>query len=122
MSKYSVGLSFVFACALTIVLPGRTAAQPRIDALEPSPPVACTGNNDLAIIGKVIDTNGNGVVVRGNCDVLIRDSKIIAKQAGVLILANGDVEIEHSYVEGGQAGLGVLRDLGWRHGVSRLEA
>ena len=103
--KFSIVLSLLAGCALAAASLGVAVAQPRTDRLTPSPPVECTGSGDIEVIGKLIEADEHGVVVRGNCDVVIRDSRIIAKQAGVLVAFNGDVEIHHSYIEGGEAGL-----------------
>lgn len=82
-------------------------AQSRPDAagLRPAQPIACSGNDDVVLRGRVIETAGVAIQVHGNCDVEIIDSHIVAGGVAVLVQGNGDAVLSGSYVEGEQAAL-----------------
>jgi outer membrane protein OmpA-like peptidoglycan-associated protein len=92
------------ACAIAAVPVAGGEPPP---GLIRSDPVVCTGNRDLVVENRYIESTGNGVELRGNCDVLIRNSHIVAGGYGVLVASNGDVNIVDSFIEGGQAALRV---------------
>lgn len=66
----------------------------------------CTGNQELVVEHRTIESDGPALVVEGNCDVFISDSTLVSMQgAAVVVRGNGEVVIEDSRLEGAIAAL-----------------
>lgn len=83
-------------------------AQPEVQprpGLTRSQAVVCSGDQEIVISGRLIETPGNGVHVMGDCEVVITDSHIAAGGVGVLVQGDGEVLIRDSYVQGAEAAI-----------------
>ncbi|MEM7050885.1 MAG: hypothetical protein AAF604_14550 [Acidobacteriota bacterium] len=105
---------WISARATTLVLlgwllPACGGAVPGLPApaLEESPPLVCTSNQDLVIIGRFIQAQGDGVRTQGNCNLKIVDSHIVSDEIAIHVSSNSDVEIVRSFVQGRRASLSV---------------
>jgi len=103
MAKKTYGL-LVSALLIGTAFIGTTSnvafAQPRVDDLEPSPPISCNGSDDVVIQGRLIEVLDTAVKASGNCSVTIIDSRIVAGDTAIRASGNADIRIEHSHVQG----------------------
>lgn len=69
-------------------------------ALEAHGAITCGGDDNVTVIGKLIRTDGDAVVVEGECEIFISDSHIEAGGHGIVITGAGKVRLRNSVVEG----------------------
>ncbi len=94
----------VAAAVATFSLDSRSqSAVP--SGLQQAEPILCSGQRNLVLHGRSIETGGNAIVVHGNCNIEIADSHVVAGGIAVLVQGNGRVNLVNSYVEGGLAAL-----------------
>jgi outer membrane protein OmpA-like peptidoglycan-associated protein len=84
---------------LLLILPSTSGAQPTGD-LSASGPIDCAGRERVKVVSRLIETDGDGVVVMGACDVEIAGSRIVAGGYAVRGTNKGRVRIVDSHVEG----------------------
>jgi len=80
------------------LIPGQSLAI----KLKKAEPIVCQDEQQLKVTKRLIETNGDAVVVGGSCTVVITNSKIIAGGFGVRAIGQGDVVIRNSVIEGGK--------------------
>lgn len=84
-----------------------TIPQVSSGRLSSSTPLSCGEEESLSIVGKIIETDGDGVVVEGECDVLISDSHIIATGSALVVNDQARVRVRNSTLDGRRAALTV---------------
>jgi outer membrane protein OmpA-like peptidoglycan-associated protein len=91
-----------------MLLAGSIAAQPGPQpraGLVPSGPVTCGGNQEIVLSNRLIETEGDGIVVDGDCELSISGSHIVAGGVGIRVRGDGEALVRSSYVEGGEAAI-----------------
>lgn len=76
--------------------------SPSTSRLQSSEPITCSGRDRITVVHRIIETDGDGLVVGGNCEVLLSDSWIVADGYAVRVSDNGSVRIRNSTLEGGE--------------------
>jgi hypothetical protein len=92
-------LGIVLMSTLGWLVPGQSLAI----KLKKAEPIVCRGDQQLKVTKRLIETNGDAVVVGGSCTVTITNSKIIAGGYGVRAIGQGDVVIKNSVIEGAKS-------------------
>ena len=98
--EFVVSKTFAAISALICLTAFSTGHPAYAGKPKKSRPIVCSGNKDMTVRNRVVETSGDGVVASGNCDLTLVGCRITAGGNGIKSSGNSDVKVRKSTIVG----------------------